>query len=163
MARGRPTKSRISGAHSSQVWTEIIIISVDDRITISAEISRRCSWLVAGKELLAVLLPGQMIELLPYAENGPEVEKAIDELASTDDIQTTSPTQVGIMYRYLRLRVNMDSRIVVPKDVRLCLGLDPVAPSYVRINIRPNVVTIRPGLLSDYEDAENLLSGLQLP
>ena len=70
---------------------------------------------------------------------------------------------MALRRRYLRLRVNSDGRMPVPKDVRLCLGLDPVDPTYVSITIRREKVTLEPGVISDYELAEDMLSSEELP
>ncbi len=74
--------------------------------------------------------------------------------AASDEVGGKGPalTEKVLLRGYLRLRVDSDGRMRVPKDFRLCLGLDPVSPAYVAIESSPMGVRVRPARPTDYDD-----------
>lgn len=161
MAGGRPTRSQIVPPDAGTTWIEILVLDSNDRLKMSADVARQCQWLTSGNEILAVLRPGNLITLLPYETEGRAVEDQFSDLIA-DESATSLAMQLALRQRYLRLRVN-DARMPVPKDVRLCLGLDPVSPTYVILVIRGDRVTLEPPRSEIYEEAEDLLSTFDLP
>ena len=162
MPRGRPQKIRFGSDDPDATWQEIIVIGTDDRVKISSDSARRRSWLAPGNELLAVLRSNRVASLMPYREAAPQVEKEISA-AAAEQGTASEATELAIQRRYLRLRVDSDAHIRIPKDIRLCLGLDPVNPAYVRLIIRRDGVTLEAAEESDYEASEDALTGLDLP
>ena len=138
------------------------MIGTDDRVKITSDSARRRSWLVPGSEVIAVLRSARVVSLMPYQEVAPQVEDEIR--AATAGMSAESEAlELAIQNRYLRLRVDSDARIRIPKDIRLCLGLDPVRPAYVRLVIRRDGVTLEAAEESDYEVSEDALTNLDLP
>lgn len=162
MPRGRPQKTRFRSDDPNVTWQEVIVIGTDDRVNISSDSARCRSWLVSGSELLAVLRPNRVVSLGPLEEGRTQVEDLVR--TSVESADAASETiALAAQIRYLRLRVDSDSRIRIPKDVRLCLGLDPIRPDYVRLVIRRNDVRIEAAAESDYLDAEDALADFDLP
>ena len=162
MPRGRPIKSRIAPWGHEGPWREVLVLSTNDRLPISADVSRRRLWLAPGKELLAVLNSGRSISLLPYADKGAQVEKQMRSIEKADEALSEAE-ELALHTRYLRLRVDSDSRVRLPKDARVCLGLDPIAPVCVSVTLREEEVTLEPAETSDYAFAEELLSDFDIP
>lgn len=161
MPPGRPQRSRLAAALSEGAWHEVLILGKDDRLTISGDVSRRRAWLSPGNELLAVLSPHRTVRLMPGSEAGP-VEAKLQALAAESDIGAEA-AELAIRRRFLRLRVNSDSRVVVPKDIRACLSLDPVGPAYVSLTIGRHRVLLEATDESVYSEAEQLLEAYELP
>lgn len=155
MSSGRPQKSRLLPDNRNGTWHEVLILGPDDRLRVSADVTRRRPWLEPGNEVLATLCPECAVRLTPFS-NAKAVENQL-RLLATKELDGNEAVELAIRRRYLRLRVNSDYRMLLPKDVRLCLGLDPVAHSYVILTVLRTVVELRPGERTIYEIAENAL------
>lgn len=160
MQPGRPQKFHLAAPVREGAWHEVLVLGSDDRLRISVDVARRRAWLGAGQEVLAVLEPGE-VRLVPGA-NLQEVEEKVRALAQADEPEAASH-EMAARTRYLRLRVNADGRLLVPKDVRMCLGLDPARPDYVVLRIWRTAVTLRRGDGSIYAESEDVLEDSELP
>jgi hypothetical protein len=117
--------------------------------------------LAPDREVLAVLCPDPLVKLMPHSEVGP-VQERLQSLASVEDAHSEA-VELAIRDRYLRLRVNSDSRMVLPIDVRFCLGLDPIEPAYISLTISRGLVGLQRADPEMYTAAEELLEGTGLP
>lgn len=161
MPAGRPQKSRFAAADLDGAWHEMLVLGYDDRLRISVDVSRRCPWLAPGQEVLAILGSQHRVRLAPRSDAA-AIEAQLQHLAA-EQKSDSEHVEVAIRRRYLRLRVNGDARITLPKDVRFCLGLDPVAPAYVSLTIGRQHVVLEGEDASVYLAAEELLEEYDLP
>lgn len=155
MSAGRPTKFKLASPNSKGAWRETLVVGSDDRMRVSNDIVRRIPWLSPGSEILAILWDANTVEL----RSGDDIEKIERTISDMAVLEGEEREEEELAYRtvFLRLRVNTDPRVVIPKEMRLCLGLDPIEPGFVTLTIRRASVYLTLGSAEDFSIAAGLI------
>lgn len=135
MSGGRePSWNAVSGVHPS-VWTEVVVLSSKDRMSLPLALRRRLDWLSTGAmEVLAVLEANGSAEVVPWKGAGTsrleQLEAVLERLAEPE----RSEVALAAMDRYIRLHVDGTGRVVLPTT--MLSHLEAIDAPAIRLVVR---------------------------
>jgi hypothetical protein len=157
---GRPTQFQIA-AQVGKTWRALVELGEDNRLSIPIDAARRAPWLGRGFTVLAVLGDDGSATLLPYEIHGKRVEAALAELAANGSEQSETLIR-AIRATRLRLAIYGDGRMVVPADIRMCLGLPPTRAFFLALTILDGEASLKAGDSRDLSEAHRILESIDL-
>lgn len=153
---GRLPRARLAARAELLPWQTLVILGKDDRLSIPREAARARTWLEEGNQILVSLRGNGTVLLEPFAPHGEEITRQLEDASTPDDVR------LALQVRYVRLRVDTDYRVRVPKEVRFCLGTHPTEPTYIWLRITNSEVSLRRARPRDLIDAEEILAEAHL-
>jgi hypothetical protein len=158
--RGRPTQFQIA-AQAGKTWRAVVELGEDNRLPVPVDASRRAPWLGRDKAVLAILGEDGDVTLRPYAPFGERVEAKLTELAEIGSEESERLIR-AIRATRLRVKIYEDGRMIVPTDVRMCLGLIPAGAAFLSLTVLGDEAVLKASGPREISEAATLLENLDL-
>lgn len=115
------------------VWTEVVTFVSKGRIGLPLAARKRIDWWAVdiSDGLLAILEPGSVAWIEPWANKGEELLRRTEQMIRTAQPETKSSLVLAAMDRYMRVSCETNGRLVFPAN--LIAHIDPTSSGKARV------------------------------